>query len=59
MKNKSIEHILDSAHLDLSRAGFLIVMMIIRRKLIKSHIQESINKLSSAQKTLGELYDRS
>ncbi len=52
-----IAKILDSAHLHICRAGFLIVTMIVKRNLWRSYVEEAQYHLAKAQEKLGELDD--
>jgi hypothetical protein len=52
-----IAKILDSAHLHICRAGFLIVTLIVKRRLWKSYVEEAQHHLAKAQEKLGELDD--
>lgn len=52
-----ISKILDSAHLHICRAGFLIVTMIVKRNLWRSYVEEAQYHLAKAQEKLGELDD--
>lgn len=54
-----IEKILDSAHLHICRAGFLIITMLVKRVLWRSYVDEAIQHLDAAKRKLGELDDRS
>lgn len=53
-----IKKILDSAHLHICRAGFLVVTMLVKRVLWRSYVEEAVSHLEAAQKKLGELNDR-
>lgn len=48
---------LDSTHKYICRAGFLVVMMIVRRNLVRSHVREAKWNLEKALEKLGELHD--
>lgn len=52
-----IAKILDSAHLHICRAGFLIVTMIVKRNLLRAYVEEAQYHLAKAQEKLGELND--
>lgn len=52
-----IAKILDSAHLHVCRAGFLIVTMIVKRRLWRAYVEEAQEHLAKAQEKLGELDD--
>lgn len=57
-KSSPIEVGLDSAHFHIARAGFLIVTLLIKRRLLRAYIDEARQHLNAAEQLLGELNDR-
>jgi len=53
-----ISDTLDSAHRHICRAAFLIVTLIVKRRLWRAYVEEAQYHLSKAQEKLGELNDR-
>jgi len=54
---RGIEETLEEAHRHMGRAGFLVVTMIVKRRLWRSNVEEAVKHLEAAVNLLRRLHD--
>lgn len=54
---RRIEETLEKTHRHVCRAGFLVVTMIVKRRLWRSNVKEAVKHLEAAVNLLRRLYD--